>query len=175
MYRVVLIDPKFPFNVGGALRACAEFGADSLHWTGDRVRDERKVAKGSGRKGWRLPREERMKDYQRVAWGHDDTAATRLGQLGTPVCVEVMDNTESLFDFEHPEDAVYVFGPEDSGVPKVVRKECHRFVRIPTPNCLNLAAAVNVVLYDRALKAHVGRPIVFQSQGYSISDIVVGQ
>jgi hypothetical protein len=29
---------------------------------------------------------------------------------------------------------------------------CHRFVVIPTHHCLNLAAAVNVVLYDRRLK-----------------------
>ncbi len=53
---------------------------------------------------------------------------------------------------KHPEDAFYVFGPEDGGLPKPVRLLCHRFAVIPTHHCLNLAAAVNVVLYDRRLK-----------------------
>jgi hypothetical protein len=30
---------------------------------------------------------------------------------------------------------------------------CHRFVRIPTRHCLNLACAVGTVLYDRESKA----------------------
>jgi tRNA(Leu) C34 or U34 (ribose-2'-O)-methylase TrmL len=46
-----------------------------------------------------------------------------------------------------------VFGPEDGHVPKGVRGACHRFVTIPSDGCLNLAAAVNVVLYDRMAKA----------------------
>jgi tRNA(Leu) C34 or U34 (ribose-2'-O)-methylase TrmL len=58
-------------------------------------------------------------------------------------------------DFEHPENALYVFGPEDGSLPKTVRLLCHRFVVIPTHHCLNLAAAVNVVLYDRRLKRHL--------------------
>ena len=59
---------------------------------------------------------------------------------------------KSLVTFEHPEDALYVFGPEDGGLPRPVRLLCHRFVFLPTHHCLNLAAAVNVVLYDRRLK-----------------------
>jgi tRNA(Leu) C34 or U34 (ribose-2'-O)-methylase TrmL len=31
-------------------------------------------------------------------------------------------------------------------------RHCHRFVRIPTRHCLNLATAVSTVLYDRHLK-----------------------
>jgi tRNA C32,U32 (ribose-2'-O)-methylase TrmJ len=34
---VVLIDPKFPHNVGAAIRACSCFGVDSLLWTGNRI------------------------------------------------------------------------------------------------------------------------------------------
>ncbi len=70
----------------------------------------------------------------------------------TPIAVEIRPDAESLVIFEHPEDALYVFGPEDGGLPKPVRLLCHRFVVIPTHHCLNLADAVNVVLYDRRLK-----------------------
>jgi tRNA(Leu) C34 or U34 (ribose-2'-O)-methylase TrmL len=60
----------------------------------------------------------------------------------------------------HPDQVVYVFGPEDGHVPKRFRASCHRFVSIPTANDgpLNLAAAVNVVLYDRAAKLGLNVP-----------------
>ena len=45
-----------------------------------------------------------------------------------------------------------MFGPEDGSLSKGDLAACHRFVRIPTNSCLNLAAAVNVVLYDRLAK-----------------------
>jgi tRNA(Leu) C34 or U34 (ribose-2'-O)-methylase TrmL len=67
----------------------------------------------------------------------------------TPVAVELRPDAESLVTFEHPGEALYVFGPEDGSLPKPVRLRCHPFVVIPTHHCLSLAAAVNVVLYDR--------------------------
>lgn len=153
---VVLIDPKYPHNVGGVLRACAAFGVPQLWWTGARVGDDRRLSGSTahiGKKTWRLPREERHRAYAHVEWGVDELALDRLTDAGlVPVCVEVLPTAEPLVDFEHPERAVYVFGPEDGGVPKGVRHVCHRFVTIPCDGCLNLAAAVNVVLYDRLAK-----------------------
>lgn len=161
---VLLIDPKFPHNVGGALRACASMGARDLRWTGTRVqnpRDETKIAVVSTRfphapRKRRFPREERMKAYNNVLWSREtrDHPVSGLAyelQL-TPVAVEVLPSSESLVDFEHPENALYVFGPEDGGLGKGVLETCHRFVTIPSTGCLNLAAAVNVILYDRIAK-----------------------
>jgi tRNA(Leu) C34 or U34 (ribose-2'-O)-methylase TrmL len=146
---VALIDPKYPHNVGAALRACACWGVGQLWWTGRRVRLD--VARGR-----RLPREERMKGYRGVEMCIDDRVFDRFPRgTATPIAVELLPTAESLADFEHPEDALYVFGPEDGGLPKPVRLLCHRFVFIPTHHCLNLAAAVNVVLYDRRLKRHL--------------------
>ena len=54
---VVLIDPKYPHNVGATIRACSCFGVDSLVWTGSRIQISTYE---------RLPREERMKGYRRV-------------------------------------------------------------------------------------------------------------
>jgi tRNA(Leu) C34 or U34 (ribose-2'-O)-methylase TrmL len=146
---VALIDPKYPHNVGAALRACSCWGIGQLWWTGRRVTLD--VPRGQ-----RLPREERMKGYRSVGMCRDDRLFDRFepGSV-TPVAVELLPASESLVEFEHPEDALYVFGPEDGGLPKPVRLLCHRFVAIPTHHCLNLAAAVNVVLYDRRLKRHL--------------------
>lgn len=152
---IFLCDPKYPQNVGGALRACHIFGANELAWSGSRVKDRRYVAKSSRRETvhFRMPREERMRRYGDVPWGRDADALDRLiaGDF-TPVCVEVLEHSEPLTSFIHPERAVYVFGPEDGNVPKGVRHVSHRFVTIPGKGCLNLAAAVNVILYDRMTK-----------------------
>jgi tRNA(Leu) C34 or U34 (ribose-2'-O)-methylase TrmL len=143
---VALIDPKYPHNVGAALRACSCWGIGQLWWTGRRVTLD--VPRGQ-----RLPREERMKGYRAVELHHEDRVFDCLGAGPvTPVAVELRPLAESLVSFEHPEQALYVFGPEDGSLPKPVRLLCHRFVVIPTHHCLNLAAAVNVVLYDRRLK-----------------------
>jgi tRNA(Leu) C34 or U34 (ribose-2'-O)-methylase TrmL len=50
-----------------------------------------------------------------------------------PVAVEVRDSSERLPNYEHPPNAVYVFGPEDGSLPGAVLARCHRFVR-HTPN-----------------------------------------
>jgi tRNA(Leu) C34 or U34 (ribose-2'-O)-methylase TrmL len=144
---VLLIDPKFAHNVGGALRACAIFGADRLAWTPGRVPSMQDWPAGQ-----RLPREERLRAYRTVQITTAPTARPldELTALGyTPVAVEVLDNAETLGQFVHPERAVYVFGPEDGILGRSIRGVCHRFLRIPAAGCLNLAAAVNVVLYDR--------------------------
>ncbi len=69
-----------------------------------------------------------------------------------PVAVELRRNAESLIEFDHPERALYVFGPEDGSLDRAVLAQCHRFLVIPTKHCTNLSAAVYTVLYDRHAK-----------------------
>lgn len=142
---VVLINPKYLHNVGAAIRACSCFGVKYLQWTGDRVNPQEYE---------RIPREERMKGYKSVEFRNYDRVfeVKPLSVDGVvPVCVEVQENSEPLTTFEHPKNAVYIFGPEDGGVPQVIRRLCHRFVHIPAHHCLNLSAAVNVVLAHRLM------------------------
>lgn len=166
MIAILLNNPKSAVNVGGAIRAASIFGAEMVYWTGDRVADgppggvnSSHVGTSISRKKWRLPREERMKAYN-IDWGIEQDALDRLvGEGFKPVCVELVEGAQLLPLYEHPEgDTVYVFGPEDGDVPKGVRHFCHEFVKIPSTNCMNLAAAVNVVLYDRMAKAMVETP-----------------
>ena len=147
---ILLMNPKFAHNVGMALRACATFGASTLRWTGSRVPPLDMWPEGA-----RIPREERIKDYQNVDFEHTNDQRPIdwfVHQGYTPVAVEVLDSSEDLVLFEHPEKAVYVFGPEDSGLDRGILTACHRFVRIPTNGCMNLAVAASTVLYDRHAK-----------------------
>ena len=153
---VVLINPKFAHNVGGALRACAIFDAERLAWTTQRVPPMAQWPPGQ-----RLPREERMRAYRDVVVTNPppDRPLDALVALGyTPVAVEVLENAETLGAFIHPERALYVFGPEDGTLSRGTRCACHRFLRIPAAGCLNLAAAVNVTLYDRQRQTTTAAP-----------------
>jgi tRNA(Leu) C34 or U34 (ribose-2'-O)-methylase TrmL len=143
---VVMHNPKYPHNVGAAVRAASCFGARTIIFSGDRlgVLNNPKA---------RLPREERMKGYYDVTMLNDDYPFNRFPKEVTPVAVEVRKNSEMLPDFIHPEFPVYVFGPEDGSLPQITLSHCHRFLRIPSKHCLSLGNAVNIVLYDRMVKA----------------------
>lgn len=92
-----------------------------------------------------------MKSYSSVEVKQTDRPFDLLEKGVVPVCVEVMDAV-ALPEFIHPPKALYVFGPEDGSVPQVYRRLCHQFVTIPSKHCLNLAAAVNIVLFHRSLQ-----------------------
>jgi len=142
---LVLIDPKFPHNVGAAVRAASCYGLGQVWFTGERVQL-------IGERRFRLPREERMRGYQDVELRHSDQPFDAFASTAVPVAVELRRSAEPLISFEDPEHAVYVFGPEDGSLDRAVLGLCHRFVVIPTRRCTNLAAAVYTLLYDRHAK-----------------------
>lgn len=142
---IALIDPKFPHNVGAAVRAASCDGIGQVWFSGDRVQLV-------GERRMRLPREERMRGYQEVGLRHSDHPFDAFDGSAVPVAVELRRNAESLIGFTHPDHAVYVFGPEDGSLDRAVLGQCHRFVVIPTRHCTNLAAAVYTVPCDRHAK-----------------------
>ncbi len=140
--KVALYNPKVVVNLAGAVRACSCFNIESLAWTGNRIRFPA---------GQRIPREFRL--YKEVQITHQYQLITQEDlDIYTPVAVEYRKNSENLRDFVHPENALYVLGPEDNSVPNHILSLCHRFVYIDTTSCLNLAMTVGVVLYDRYCK-----------------------
>lgn len=147
---VVLTDPKFPHNIGQTIRALSCFGVGQLWWSGQRML---KALEGLSR----IPREERMRGYADVSVLHHEKPIEVFSKIAVPVAVEFRDNSENLFEFEHPANAVYIFGPEDGSIDQGTLRNCHRFVKIPTKHCTNLSAAVYLVLYDRMMKAHLAK------------------
>ncbi len=142
---VALCNPKYPHNVGAALRACSCFRVKQLWFSGNRVPLKAEA-------GHRLPREERMKGYADVKLRNFDYFFEQFDRSVTPVAVELRRNAELLPHFVHPENPLYVFGPEDGSIDQVMLRHCHRFLVIPTAHCVNLSAAVYLVLYDRLQK-----------------------
>jgi tRNA(Leu) C34 or U34 (ribose-2'-O)-methylase TrmL len=140
--------PRDDKNVACALRACGAFDAAFLAYSGKRY-------------------QKHAADTQ-VAWRHmplilaGDEPADILSALPhacVPVAVEIDARAVPLERYAHPERAFYIFGPEDGSIPEDVITRCADVVRIPSRFCLNLAAAVNVVLYDRAAKRAPNRSL----------------
>jgi tRNA(Leu) C34 or U34 (ribose-2'-O)-methylase TrmL len=137
--------PKTPANVGSVMRAAGCFGVSLVAMAGHRYQG---APTDPAKNHLHMPflRVENLRD----AIPHDCI----------PVAVDLLDGARSLVSYTHPERAFYIFGPEDGTLPESVVSWCRDKVYIPTDGCLNLAAACNVVLYDRAAKLGRGRHVL---------------
>ena len=129
-YGVILENPKYPRNVATVQRTCSCYGCPQLWITGKRVSLE-------PYEGYRLPREERMRGYKDVDLKQLDFKMKELPKNVVPVAIELTPNSENLTEFEHPENALYVFGPEDGSISQGMKSACWRFVKIPSRHCFN--------------------------------------
>jgi tRNA(Leu) C34 or U34 (ribose-2'-O)-methylase TrmL len=136
-YGVGLINPKTHINVGSVMRAATCFGAAFVAAQNVRYK----------------PAPTDTMHYARHAPLHltDDIFAL-LPYDCEPVAVDLIEGAEQLPTFVHKPRAFYIFGPEDGTLGKAVTARCARTLVIPSLACLNLAMAVNVVLYDRFTK-----------------------
>jgi len=142
---VGLSNPKSPDNVASVMRAAGNFEVDGVFYTGDRYpralrlnpntpNISRKVSQGVGLNGV----------------GCLIASAPKGASM---VCVELVENAISLPEFQHPDNAYYVFVPEDGTLSQGIINQADAVVYIPTTGCMNLAATVHVVLYDRLAKS----------------------
>lgn len=136
-----LCDPKTDGNIGGAIRAAGCYGARLVVLGGKRAAKRGRIERTDPRNTHKqLP----------VIWSENVVDACPHECI--PVAVEFIKTACPLPAFQHPERAFYVFGPEDGSIPKDVMAKCHAVVYVPTEACMNLAATVNVILYDRIAK-----------------------
>lgn len=140
-----LINPKSPHNVGSVMRAAGNFRVDSVFYTGKRypraLMRNPDLPDMSRKVSQNIPLSE-------AAFLIDDVPADMK-----IICVEFAENAIPLPDYQHPEKAFYVFGPEDGTISQDVINRADAVVYVPTIGCMNLAATVNVVLYDRQTKS----------------------
>jgi len=135
---IALDNPKNTDNVGGVIRAAGNYGAAL-------------VVVGARR-------------FDVVQPGDTNKTALQMPILRTgdvfdaipfdcvPVAIELLPEATPLPDYTHPERAFYIFGGENHTLGKRITSRSRDVVYVPTDGCMNLAACVNVVLYDRALK-----------------------
>ena len=135
-----LTNPKSPTNVGAVMRAAGCYGVNSVFYTGKRYPRAQSFVTDT-----------KMVHQDIPLIGVDDLQ--QIIPLGcTPVAVEMVEGASDLTSYIHPDRAIYIFGPEDGSLKKPVLSWCEEVIYIPTNGCMNLAATVNVVLYDRLSK-----------------------
>lgn len=138
-YSVIALDnPKSPPNLGGAMRAAQCYGASMIIISGKRMRMP-------------IP-SDTMKSYRHIPTLWVDDVMEHIPYDCVPVAVDLVDGACSLPSYTHPERAFYVFGAEDATLGKRILDRCRDKVMVPTRGCMNLAASVNVILYDRLSK-----------------------
>ena len=139
--RIGLVNPKSPSNVGAVMRAAGCYGAQAIFYTG--IRYARAARFHTDTKSVTL----------RIPLSATDDLTADLPPGMKIVCVELVEGATALPAFVHPDSALYVFGPEDSSLEQSLIDRADAVVYIPTHGCMNLAATVNVVLYDRLTKS----------------------
>ena len=139
---VALDRPTDPVNVGHALRAAFCF-------------DARMVIIGGHTAGIKLPKlhTDPMRSYRHIPVVRSKNLLDAVPEGASLVAVELCDDAESLMDFDHPERACYVFGPENGSISDAILERSTHKVMIPTMASLNLGMIVNIVLYDRLAKS----------------------
>lgn len=134
-----LVRPKDVSNVGSVLRAAYCYNAAMVAIQGDRTP---------------------VKSCQDTpqAWRHipvlrGDSLKDLVPYGAVPVAIDLVEDAVPLPSYQHPQRAFYIFGPEDGTLGASILDWCAHRVMVPTRTCMNLAATVNVVLYDRLAKA----------------------
>ncbi len=126
--------------MGSVMRACGCFKADEIYYTGERFNHAQRY--NTDTKNARLT-------HPQI---HTESIIESAPEEVKIVCVELVENAIALPEFQHPDRALYIFGPEDYNLSQKVINQADHVVFIPTAGCLNLAATVHVVLYDRQSK-----------------------
>jgi len=129
--------PKTDCNIATALRACGCYGVSMMAISGARY--SKHCA-------------DTMKRHRHMPLLQVEELREIIPYDCVPVAVDILAGAIPLHKYAHPERAFYIFGPEDGTLGKAVTDYCRDAVYIPTNACMNLAATVNVVLYDRQAK-----------------------
>ncbi|WP_232360340.1 RNA methyltransferase [Paraneptunicella aestuarii] len=138
---VGLVNPKSPTNVGAVMRAAGCYQVDAVFYTGGRY--DRAVAFQTD-----------TKDVtSKIPLTGVDSLLAHVPENASIVCVELVEGATPLPEFHHPDNAFYIFGPEDGTIEQEVVDAADAVVYVPTIGCMNLAATVNVLLYDRLAKS----------------------
>lgn len=137
-YSIIALDnPKSNINVGSALRACQIYESKMLVVSGTR---------------YHHASTDTMKAHKHLPLIQVENILEAIPFDCVPVAIDLIKGAQSLVDYKHPERAFYIFGAEDATLGKHITDKCRDIVMIPTKSSMNLAATVNVVLYDRMSK-----------------------
>ena len=129
-----------PMNVGSLLRTAHSFGASFFFTVGTSVDVHGMRASDTSDAFGHIP----FYDFEKPA----DLLLPRNTSL---VAVELLPEAVDLPSFRHPQNAVYVLGPERGNVSDEMLARCTHVIKIPMKFCVNVGVAGAIVMYDRLI------------------------
>lgn len=142
-YGIGLYSPRTAVNIGVMWRSALEFDAAFMFTVAARCGFEMQPS-NTTRADRHIPLYvyPTLEDFLRVT----PTGARLVG-------VEQWECSQPLEAYKHPQQAIYLLGAEDEGLPPQVKEYCTGgVVAISTPRCLNVSVAGSLVMYDRHMK-----------------------
>ena len=151
---IVLVETRFPENIGAVARASANFGNAPLHLVQPERWDKEKAIPLATKQGIELL--DCIKIHENLAKAISHTnfcmgTTARIGGFRREVLTPRDCAKEIVQHLELGEKVALIFGPEDRGLENSHLELCQRLVCIPTaPSCssLNLAQATLLILYE---------------------------
>lgn len=151
---VILVETRFPENIGSAARASANFGSAPLSLVKPEMWDIEKAKPLATRQGTVLL--EKIRVFDTLQEAVKDSVfcvgtSARVGGIRRETLTPKECAAEIIKHLRQGEQVSLVFGPEDRGLENHHLECCHKLVTIPTdPHCasLNLAQAVLLILYE---------------------------
>ena len=147
-----LTNPKSPSNVGAVMRAAGCYQVDQVFYTGRRY----ELAAQHSKDTMRTDTKNAHHNIPLLATDNFINMKDLVENISSQariICVDLVEGATPLPHFEHPDEAIYIFGPEDGTIRQEVIDIADEVVYVPTIGCMNLAASVNVMLYDRLAKS----------------------
>jgi tRNA(Leu) C34 or U34 (ribose-2'-O)-methylase TrmL len=147
-----LTNPKSPTNVGAVMRAAGCYQVDQVLYSGKRYGQAAKYNKETLRTDTQNIQDKipllAVDDFIKIK-----DLMENIPSMTKVICVDLVEGATPLPHFVHPQQALYIFGPEDGTIKQHVIDYADDVVYVPTVGCMNLAATVNVLLYDRLAKS----------------------
>ena len=145
---MAVMGSKFSVNVGTLMRSAYIYGIDEIVTIGARYK---RMATDTCNTVKHVPIIEKKGingDWLRYAEEKNLTIVAIECPQGDEI------ETIPLYEYEHPERAMYLLGAEDRGLSDHILRCCDAAVKIPStrPYSLNVAVAGTLALYDRYVK-----------------------
>jgi len=171
---IVLLEPKNRANLATIIRSGQNFAVNTIFVIGGFIKDQ---YKGNIHKfSHQMNTQDGLSTITLIYFDSLTEFLRHLPAQTTLVVVESIDESSDLREFRHPENATYMLGREAKGITKsdlqeikqyfeVLNKDIPtefmgkhsktaylKFVKIHTPESLNLGVCASIIMYDRHCK-----------------------
>ena len=142
-FGVAVYQPKTEANIGTLWRSAYNYRASFIATVGRRYKPQASDTTKA------------IKHLPLVHYRDIDDMIEHIPFYCPLVGVELTDEAQPVSTFWHPPNCLYLLGAEDYGLPPEILKRCHLVIKVPgTAQCLNVAVAGSIVIYDRWVKNH---------------------